>query len=65
VKYQELTGKTVSELYDLLNNLKKELLSFRIQKRVGQLQNTAQIREKRRDAARIHMCLGRLKGGNN
>lgn len=63
MKYQELAGKTISELYDLLQNYKKELLSNRIQKRLDQLKNTAQIRQKRRDAARVVMRLEILKSG--
>lgn len=63
MKYQELSGKTISELYDLLQNYKKELLSNRIQKRLDQLKNTSQIRQKRRDAARVVMRLEILKSG--
>lgn len=61
MKYQELTTKTTSELYDSLIALKKELLGLRIQKSMAQLQNTAQIRKNRRNVARIMTRLGQLK----
>ncbi|WP_032112429.1 50S ribosomal protein L29 [Candidatus Paracaedibacter symbiosus] len=61
MKYQELTTKTASELYDSLIALKKELLGLRIQKSMGQLQNTAQIRKNRKDVARIMTRLDQLK----
>lgn len=53
MKYQEVANKTVSELYDSLYNLKKELLNLRIQRATGSMINTAQIRKNRRDVARI------------
>ena len=59
--YQELSGKTVSELYDSLISLKKELLGLRIQKSMTQLQNTAQIRKSRKNVARIMTRLNQLK----
>lgn len=61
MKYQELTTKTTSELYDSLCVLKKELLGLRIQKSMGQLANTAQIRKGRRSIARIMTRLGQQK----
>jgi large subunit ribosomal protein L29 len=53
VKYQEIAGKSVSELYDSLYSLKKELLNVRIQRSTGSVTNTSQIRKNRRDVARI------------
>jgi large subunit ribosomal protein L29 len=53
VKYRDLTSKSVSELYDNLYHLKKELLNFRIQKSMSSITNTSQIRKNRRDIARI------------
>ena len=66
MKYQELTGKSISELYDSLILLKKELLGLRIQKSMSKLQNTAQIRKSKKDVARIMTRLNQLnnlKGG--
>lgn len=64
MKYEELTAKTVSELHDLLNNFKKELLGFRMQKTLNGLANTAQMRTARRNVARIMMRLHCLNNGD-
>ncbi|MBX9805981.1 MAG: 50S ribosomal protein L29 [Alphaproteobacteria bacterium] len=53
MKYQEIVSKTVSQLYDNLYNLKKELLNIRVQRATGTVANTSQIRKNRRDVARI------------
>lgn len=53
MKYQEVSNKSTSELYDSLYNLKKELLNIRIQRATGTVANTSQIRKNRRDVARI------------
>ena len=53
MKYQEVSNKSASELYDSLYSLKKELLNIRIQRATGSVSNTSQIRKNRRDVARI------------
>lgn len=53
MKYQEVQNQSVSELYDRLYQLKKELLNIRIQRSTGSVSNTSQIRKNRRDVARI------------
>lgn len=57
MKPEELRGKTVDELDDLLLNSKKELFNLRFQRASGQLENTARIREVRRDIARVKTML--------
>lgn len=57
MKPEELRGKTVDELNDLLLNSKKELFNLRFQRASGQLENTARIREVRRDIARVKTML--------
>ena len=57
MKPEELRGKTVDELNDLLLDSKKELFNLRFQKTSGQLENTARIREVRRDIARVKTLL--------
>ncbi len=57
MKPEELRGKTVDELNDLLLDSKKELFNLRFQKASGQLENTARIREVRRDIARVKTML--------
>ena len=61
MKKQEFNNKSVSELYDSLQSIKKELLGLRVQKSVGQLTNTSLIRKNRRDAARAMMSLAQKK----
>lgn len=57
MKPEELRGKTVDELNDFLLDSKKELFNLRFQKASGQLENTARIREVRRDIARVKTML--------
>jgi len=57
MKPEELRGKTMDELNDLLLDSKKELFNLRFQKASGQLENTARIREVRRDIARVKTML--------
>ena len=53
MKAQDLLGKTADELKTELIALKKEQFNLRFQKASGQLENTARMREVRRDIARI------------
>lgn len=50
---QELRSKTPDELRDALKSLKKESFNLRFQAATNQLENTARIRQVRRDAARV------------
>ncbi|MDR6955832.1 large subunit ribosomal protein L29 [Ancylobacter sp. 3268] len=52
-KASDIRTKTVDELSDELLNLKKEQFNLRFQKATGQLENTARVRQIRRDIARI------------
>jgi len=54
---KELTAKTPDELRDQLVALKKEAFNLRFQQATGQLENTARMRNVRRDAARIKTVL--------
>ncbi len=56
-KATDLRGKSVDELNDQLLQLKKEQFNLRFQKASGQLENTARVREVRRDIARIKTIL--------
>ncbi len=53
MKAQDLLGKSADELKSELIALKKEQFNLRFQKASGQLENTARMREVRRDIARI------------
>jgi large subunit ribosomal protein L29 len=61
VKATELKGKTPDQLAEQLLQLKKEQFNLRFQKATGQLENTARVREVRRDIARIKTVLGRAQ----
>lgn len=58
MKAEELRGKTPDQLKEQLLDLKKEQFNLRFQKATGQLENTARVREIRRDVARIKTILG-------
>ncbi|WP_138379506.1 50S ribosomal protein L29 [Luteithermobacter gelatinilyticus] len=53
MKASELRSKTLDELNSQLSDLKKEQFNLRFQKATGQLENTARVRQVRRDIARI------------
>jgi large subunit ribosomal protein L29 len=57
MKASELRTRTVDELREQLLQLKKEQFNLRFQKATGQLENTARVREVRRDIARIKTIL--------
>ncbi len=54
---KELGDKTPDQLRDELVTLKKEAFNLRFQQATGQLENTARIRQVRRDVARINTVL--------
>jgi large subunit ribosomal protein L29 len=53
MKADDIRTKTPDELMTELVNLKKEQFNLRFQKATGQLENTARMRQVRRDIARI------------
>ena len=58
MKAEELKGKTADELTGDLLQLRKEAFNLRFQQASGQLENTARVRQVRRDIARIKTFLG-------
>lgn len=64
MKAEELRSKSEDELNEELLSLRKERFNFRFQKSSGQLENTARVREVRRDIARIKTVLQEVKTGN-
>ncbi len=60
-KKETLDGKTPDELQKDLMDLKKQQMNLRFQKSQGQLSNTAQIREVRRQVARVKTAMGGAK----
>ena len=57
MKANELTGMTVEQLQEKVKELKSELLGLRFQLATGQLQNTMQLSEIKRDIARCKTIL--------
>jgi large subunit ribosomal protein L29 len=57
MKAEQLLGKSADELKDELIGLRKESFNLRFQRASGQLENTARIRQVRRDIARIKTVL--------
>ena len=57
MKAEDLRSKTPDQLRDELVALKKEAFNLRFQKATNQLENTARIRQVRRDVARVTTIL--------
>ena len=57
MKVEDLRAKNDDELQTQLVDLKKEQFNLRFQRATGQLENTARVREVRRDIARIRTLL--------
>ncbi|MBX6425269.1 MAG: 50S ribosomal protein L29 [Variibacter sp.] len=53
MKAEDLRTMTPDQLRDELLKLKKEQFNLRFQRATGQLENTARVRQVRRDIARI------------
>lgn len=53
VKASELRGYSYEELVQKLKEAKEELFNLRFQEATGQLDNTARIKETKKDIARI------------
>jgi len=58
MKAADLRAKSQDELRAELTALKKEQFNLRFQAASGQLENTARVRDIRRDVARINTILG-------
>ena len=53
MKAQDVRTKSLDQLKDELVKLKKEQFNLRFQAASGQLENTARVRQVRRDIARV------------
>ena len=58
MKPADIRAKTDDELRGELDLLGKEIFNLRFQRANGQLENTARVRQARRDIARINTILG-------
>ncbi len=54
---EELRGQSVAELNERLVEAKKELFNLRVQNATNQLENTARIKEVRKNIARIQTVI--------
>lgn len=54
---EDLRSKSADELKESLVGLRKEQFNLRFQRASGQLENTARVRQVRRDIARIKTIL--------
>ena len=57
MKAADVRALSEDQMKDELAKLKKEQFNLRFQKATGQLENTARIRQVRRDAARVKTIL--------
>jgi len=58
MKAADVRAKTNDELTEQLDTLGKEVFNLRFQRANGQLENTARVKQVRRDIARIKTILG-------
>jgi large subunit ribosomal protein L29 len=66
MKASDVRAKTDDELKQQVEDLNKEAFNLRFQRASGQLENTARVRQVRRDIARIKTILGeRAKGAKS
>ena len=60
----DFSGMSLDQLDDQLAKLKKEQFNLRFQRASGQLENTARIRQVRRDIARVKTAARARRGGS-
>ena len=63
MKAEEFRTKTPDQLKTDLAQLQKEQFNLRFQRASGQLENTARVREVRRDIARVKTVLAQKRTG--
>jgi large subunit ribosomal protein L29 len=63
MKAGDLRAMTVDQLDDEALKLKKERFNLRFQRATGQLENTARVRQVRRDIARIKTIAAQKRAG--
>lgn len=61
MKFSELENKTISEIYDLYGNLKKEQLNLRMQAMTGENKDSSRMRKCRREIAQVKTKIAKLK----
>ncbi len=61
MKIADIRAMSPDQMDDAIVNLKKERFNLRFQRATGQLENTARLREARRDIARIKTIAAQLR----
>jgi len=61
MKYTDLTDKTPAELSTMLKEKKTELFTLKLKQKTMQLQNTSELRDVKKDIARINTALSAAK----
>jgi large subunit ribosomal protein L29 len=64
MKASDVRAMTVDQLDDEVLKLKKEQFNLRFQRATGQLENTARVREVRRDIARMKTIARQKRAGD-
>jgi len=64
MKPSDVRVMSEDQMKDELVKLKKEQFNLRFQQATGQMENTARVRQIRRDIARIHTIAGQAAGGS-
>ena len=62
-RLSDLKAMTTDQLQDELLTLKKEQFNLRFQRATGQLENTARVRQVRRDIARLKTLAAQKRAG--
>ncbi len=65
MKASEIRNKSSQEILEELEGCKRELLNLRFQWQVGELRNSAQYKQTRKDIARLKTVLREMKLGIN
>jgi large subunit ribosomal protein L29 len=63
MKAADITVMTIDQIDDEVLKLKKEQFNLRFQRATGQLENTARVREVRRDIARLKTIAQQKRAG--
>jgi len=61
----DIRAKTVDELIDELETLKKEQFNLRFQRATQQLESSARVRQVRREVAKVKTVLRQKRTGTN
>ena len=63
MKTADIRAMSPDQMEDAILNLKKERFNLRFQRATGQLENTARVREVRRDIARLKTVAQQKRSG--